>query len=149
MGIAPPPHPHPRVGGTDGGDAGSDGGDADRPVLTVVGQFTVAVPAVVTQDQVRELRTRQLRRSSLHNAALKYLRHTHEDPPGLPTVDRVDITHHDPFHIGGLRRGSGVVFTSVENESQQWSWRYRLAPFSNEVLQQLIARGGRRSLAGL
>lgn len=96
---------------------------------------------VATMDQIRALRqTPQLPRA-VHNTALKWLRDTHESPPGQPTVSRVPITYDDPLEIGVLDRGRGMAYTFVENRSQQWFWRSMLASFPDDVLEQVVGPG--------
>ena len=40
-----------------------------------------------------------------------------------------------------LHRGSGMAYTFVENQSQQWSWRSMLASFSDDVLEEVVGEG--------
>ena len=94
--------------------------------------------AVVTMDQILWWRRQpgtQRPRKGVHNTALKWLRDTHEHPPGRPVVPRVDITREDPLDIGVLQRDKGMAYTFVEHERQQWYWRSMLASFSDDVLR--------------
>ena len=100
---------------------------------------------VVTMDQIRWWRRQQGTqppRKGVHNTALKWLRDTHEHPPGRPTVPRVDITRIDPLEIGVLNRDTGMAYTFVENQRQQWSWRSMLASLSDDVLEQVVGDWG-------
>ena len=102
----------------------------------------MAGPTVVaTIDQIRDLRQGVQPPRAQHNTALKFLRDRHENPPGRPTVPRVDITRDDPLDIGVLQRGRGMAYTFVENQSQPWSWRPMLASLPNDVLQQVVGEG--------
>ena len=67
----------------------------------------------------------------LNNMALKWLRDSGEEPPGFPTIARVDTTDRDPLDIGVLERTgqgpSGMAYTFRQGEFQPWSWRQMLA----------------------
>ena len=96
---------------------------------------------VATMDQIRALRQTPQPPRAVHNTALKWLRDTHESPPGQPTVSRVPIPYDDPLEIGVLDRGRGMAYTFVENRSQQWFWRSMLASFPDDVLEQVVGPG--------
>ena len=40
----------------------------------------------------------------LNNVALEWIRDSHEDPPGHPTTDCVDLTLSDPLQIGVVEK---------------------------------------------
>ena len=46
----------------------------------------------------------------LNNIALKYIRDSSEKPRGVPTTERVDLTDFDPFQIGVLEKGNGLIY---------------------------------------
>ena len=48
---------------------------------------------------------------NLNNTALKYIRDTHENPRGFPTVRYVDVGSQDIWYIGKLQRSSGEDYT--------------------------------------
>ena len=48
---------------------------------------------------------------SLNNTALKYIRDSHEEPRGTPTVEFVDLFDKDPYRIHTLRRGTGEDYS--------------------------------------
>lgn len=66
----------------------------------------------------------------LNNVALKWIRDTHEDPPGNPTTDRVDLTSSDPLQIGVIVRSGGMDYAFHATETTPWSWRQMLAAMS-------------------
>ena len=104
----------------------------------------VAAPVVATVEQISSLREVGQRPPpwSVHNTALKYLRDSNEDPPGLPRCWRgVDITDKDTLEIGVLLRGKGPAYTFVEGRSQQWAWRDMLAAFSDSILREVVGCG--------
>ena len=78
----------------------------------------------------------------LNNVALKYIRDSNENPRGVPTTDRVDLTDFDPFQIGVLEKGIGMDGSKLasyshywfkDGESQPWSWRQMLAALNAEA----------------
>ena len=69
----------------------------------------------------------------LNNLALKWIRDSHEDPPGNPITDRVDLTHSDPLGIGVIERDGGMSYRFKEGETEPWSWRQMLAAMSPEA----------------
>ena len=76
-------------------------------------------------DDLARLSVSQLFR--LNSAALKWIRDGHENPPGVPTTDGVDLTDTDPLLIGVIERTVGMDYTFKENERTPWSWRQMLA----------------------
>ena len=75
------------------------------------------------------------------NTALKYIRDTHEDPPGYPRVPFVDITHKDPLPIGVLLRTTGMGYAFQENATQPWSWRQMVAGWGEEAREKICGCG--------
>ena len=67
----------------------------------------------------------------LNNAALKWLRDTHENPMGFPTVETVELTDTDPLDIGVIEKPSGMDYSfKGRGERTPWSWRQMLAGMS-------------------
>ena len=88
----------------------------------------VAVIPLVTVEEIQDLRRDYLQTKSmppwqLNNTALKFLRDSNENPPGVPQVVEIDLTPEDEVSIGVLARNKGMAYTFVEGEFQQWSWR--------------------------
>ena len=77
----------------------------------------------------------------LSNTALKYIRDTHENPPGYPRVPFVDITHKDPLPIGVLLRTTGMGYAFQENATQPWSWRQMVAGWGEEAREKICGCG--------
>ena len=69
----------------------------------------------------------------LNNVALKYLRDSHENPPGNPTTGCVDLTLSDPLQIGVIEKSTGNMYKFKKGEAQPWSWRQTLAALSREA----------------
>ena len=61
----------------------------------------------------------------LNNVALEWVRDSHEDPPGNPTTDCVDLTLSDPLQIGVIEKSTGMDYKFKECETQPWSCRTR------------------------
>ena len=76
----------------------------------------------------------------LNNVALTWIRDTHEDPPGFPTVDRVELTHLDPYMIGVIEKTVGMDYSFTEGQLQPWSWRQMLAAFSPSVRELILGQ---------
>ena len=77
----------------------------------------------------------------LNNIALKWIRDSHEEPPGWPTTDRVDLTNRDPLEIGILDRTTGPGYGFKADEKQPWSWRQMVAAMAPEVKTQILGAG--------
>ena len=74
----------------------------------------------------------------MNNTALKWIRDSHEQPPGFPTAWMVDLTDTDPMDIGVLDRNTGMAYSFKDGETQPWSWRQMLAAFKPEVLEKVL-----------
>ena len=74
----------------------------------------------------------------LNNVALKWIRDSHEDPPGHPTTDCVDLTGSDPYEIGVIERHGGMEYQFVAGRTQPWSWRQMLAAMSAQAKELLL-----------
>ena len=138
MNLAPPCS---RVGGADGG--GTDNMDAlagEEVVLDIV-PLTGATVAATIGEICACRRQGPLPHHAINNNALKWLRDTHEDPPGQQVVHRVDTTSDDPLEIGVLERDRGMAYRFLENESQLWSWKDMLASFQDEVMVEVTGLG--------
>ena len=77
---------------------------------------------------------------ALSNTALKSIRDTHENPPGFPITDAVDLFEHDPFPIKTLHRTTGMRYELTEPE-QPWSWRRMLNGMRLETLARVVGPG--------
>ena len=66
----------------------------------------------------------------LNNVALKWIRDLHENPPGNPITNCVDLTHTDPLQIGVIEKTTGMDYKFKAGETQPWSWRQMLAALS-------------------
>ena len=83
---------------------------------------------------------------SLNNTALKWIRDTHENPRGHPTVEEVDLTDSDPLQIGVLvkpTQGMDYGF-APGGATQPWSWREMLAAMPQNARARILgdpARG--------
>ena len=89
-----------------------------------------AFNAVVTMEQIRASGTQPWK---LNNTALKWLRDTHENPPGIPTVPELDLTSQEEIMIQTLVEpgGQDYSFTApptamVMAENAQWLQRGEL-----------------------
>ena len=87
------------------------------------GSHRAAVAA--TPEQLAQLHVEQ--DFKRNNVALKWIRDTHEAPPGKPTVACVDVTQHDPYQIGVIEKGTGMEYSFKHGQTQPWSWRQMLA----------------------
>ena len=92
----------------------ADGGGAEEG-----GGHRAAVAA--TPAELAQVRVAQP--FSMNSVALKWIRDSHENPPGKPTTLCVDLTNTDPMQIGVIQKNTGMAYTFVENETQPWSWR--------------------------
>ena len=54
----------------------------------------------------------------LNNIALTWIWDSHEEPPGKPAADRVDLTHSDPLEIGVIERTSGMNYCLKEGRDE-------------------------------
>ena len=81
-----------------------------------------------TPEDLAQLRVVQS--FQLNNVALKWFRDSHENPPGKPTTDCVDLTKSDPMQIGVIEKNTGMEYAFKANATQPWSWRQMLAGLS-------------------
>ena len=93
-----------------------------------------------------DIRAAENQQWKLNSTALKYIRDTHEDPPGKPTVPHVDLSQKDPMQILTLSRTSGEAYELVK-PYQEWSWLKMLHSLShgdggNDLLQKLVGPEG-------
>ena len=81
----------------------------------------------------------------LNNTALKWIRDTHENPRGHPTVEEVDLTDSDPLQIGVLVKTQGMDYGFAPGgATQPWSWREMLAAMPQNARARILgdpARG--------
>ena len=84
-----------------------------------------AAAAVASYEDLALLNVKQPFR--LNNVALKWIRDSHEDPPGRPTTHCVDLTNTDPLEIGVIEKNTGMAYNFKQGERQPWSWREMLA----------------------
>ena len=79
----------------------------------------------------------------LNNTALKWLRDTHENPPGIPTVPELDLTSQEEIMIQTLVEPGGQDYSFTE-PLQAWSWRKMLNGFNEENLIKAVGGTGVR-----
>ena len=82
---------------------------------------------------------------SLNSTALKHIRDTGEDPPGIPILDPggldgLDLFDRDPFPIMTLKRSTGMHYELVP-PLQPWSWRRMLNAMTDATLKQVVGPG--------
>ena len=97
------------------------------------------LPQAMRADSFKDIPVTQSWR--LNNTALKYIRDTHEAPPGYPTVPLVDFTDKDTLPIGVLLRTKGMGYAFQENATQPWSWRQMIAGWSEELREKICGSG--------
>ena len=73
----------------------------------------------------------------LNNAALKYIRDTHENPPGVPTTEYVYLTDAGPYQIGVISHPGGMDYSFTE-EKEPWSWRQMLAGMTETAKTDIL-----------
>ena len=98
-----------------------------------------AAMAVVRLDDLLGSRINQP--FKLNNTALKWIRDTHEDPPGCPTQECVDLTALDPLQIGVLERDQGMSYSFQGDATQPWSWRQMLNGLRADILETIVGNG--------
>ena len=97
-----------------------------------------AFNAVVTMEQIRASGTQPWK---LNNTALKWLRDTHENPPGIPTVPELDLTSQEEIMIQTLVEPGGQDY-SFTAPLQPWSWQKMLNGFNEENLRKAVGDAG-------
>ena len=107
-----------------GGSPGADDEDDDADAV-----------AASQADLARVIVSQPLKLDSI---ALKWIRDSHEDPPGNPNTDRVDLTHSDPLEIGVAERDGGMSYRFKEGETEPWSWRQMLAAMHPEATNPIL-----------
>lgn len=78
-----------------------------------------------------------------NNAALKYFRHMHENPPGVPTVAEVAIPM-DQLTVDFQmcdHDAKGVGFTFLHGAWHPWSWRAFVRELGPEKGAELVGAG--------
>ena len=133
--------------------AGGDGRD-----VAMVTQNDNTTAAVAAQDDSLEaavaLSPRALAEIHLTQAfalnpiALKWIRDTHESPPGWPTVDWVELTDTDPLQIGVADKSHGQD-RWITNRQQPWSWRQMLAGMSPSYQAAVLGVNGSSPCLGV
>jgi hypothetical protein len=122
--------------------ASSSRGDGDTntpPVHAAVAATQRGV--ALRRDALKEVHISFSQPFKQNNAALKYLRMIGENPPGKPTVDRYELTEHDPIDIGVIVHAKGTAFSFRPGEFQPWSWRYMLKSMSSRMHDELMGTG--------
>ena len=92
------------------------------------GESRPQAAVAATPEDLKHVKVEQ--RFELNNVALKWFRDSHENPPGTPTTECVDLTDSDTIQIGVIERNTGMEYAFKENERQPWSWRQMLAGLS-------------------
>ena len=93
-----------------------------------------------TLDQIRAFDT-PTQRNDLNNVALKWLRDTNENPPGVPTVEYVDITDQPMIDIGMIVRSKGPLYAFDPIQRQPWSWLAMIKGYRAEVQARIVGNG--------
>jgi hypothetical protein len=106
--------------------AGQSEGPEPAVAASMAGQSEGPEPAVAASPEDLA-RVRVTQPFMLNNVALKWIRDSHENPPGSPTTDCVDLTLTDPLQIGVIDRNSGMDYKFKAGETKPWSWRQMLA----------------------
>ena len=131
--------------------------DADGRDAAVAAQNDDTKAAVVAQDDgpeaavalspmaLAEIRVTQ--RFALNNNALKWIRDSHEFPPGCPTVGYVELTDKDPLPIGVLERTRGPPYRFITGLQQPWSWREMIAGMSPHAQDAVLGANPRLGVA--
>ena len=73
-----------------------------------------------------------------NKTALKWIRDSHEDPPGFPTTNSVDLTCTDPMRIGVIGKSSGMDYSFKPGETTEWSWRQMLAALPPAAKERVL-----------
>ena len=95
-------------------------------------------PTVVT---VAGIRASGKQSRSLGNVALKFIRDSHEDPPGTASQPNgVDLFDEDPYEIMTLSKTKGVDYSLVL-PFQPWSWRAMLNGMDDATLERIVGEG--------
>ena len=80
--------------------ASSSSSGPEAAVAALSARAEAAVAA--TPEQLAKVKVTQP--FKLNNVALKWIRDKHEQPPGTPIRECVDLTDYDPYNIGVMRR---------------------------------------------
>ena len=133
--------------------AGGDGRD-----VAMVTQNDNTTAAVAAQDDSLEAAVALSPRAlaeihltqvfALNSIALKWIRYTHESPPGRPTVDWVELTDKDPLQIGVADKSHGQD-RWISNRQQPWSWRQMLAGMSPPYQAAVLGVNGSSPCLGV
>ena len=129
-----------------GWTAQDDGSQTPAPAAVAAqgdGSQTTALAAVASPAQLAAMTVKQPFR--LNNTALKWIRDSHENPRGHPTVEEVDLTDSDPLQIGVLVKTQGMDYGFAPGGvTQPWSWREMLAAMPQKARARILgdpARG--------
>ena len=120
--------------------AQNDGSQTPAPAAVAAqgdGSQTTALAAVASPAQLAAVTVKQPFR--LNNTALKWIRDSHENPPGHPTVEEVDLTDSDPLQIGVLVKTQGMDYEFAPGgATQPWSWREMLAAMPQNARARIL-----------
>ena len=111
----------------------------EQPLVSFLAPpLAMSAPAAVAARlcELREMKVEQ--KFKLNNTALKWIRDSHEQPPGYPTHERVDLTETDPLDIGVLVRDTGMEYSFAPNATQPWSWRQMLAALDPSCMAAIV-----------
>ena len=111
----------------------------EQPLVSFLAPpLAMSAPAAVAVRlcELREMKVEQ--QFKLNNTALKWIRDSHEEPPGYPTHERVDLTETDPLSIGVLERSKGMSYRFVPKAIQPWSWREMLAGLRPDAMAAIV-----------
>ena len=98
------------------------------------------LPEVVTVEYIQSVESIQ-QAIKLNNTALKWIRDTHENPPGTPTVQYVALTqYHTAYQIGKLGRCKGEEYWWTGG-TQPWSWLHMFKSMRPDDMNTIIGKG--------
>jgi hypothetical protein len=104
---------------------------------------TRKLPHVVTVEYIQSVKSTH-QKFMLNNVALKWIRDTHESPPGVPSVEYVNL---NDYHTEGLQIGIIGRVTEWSQEywwltgSQPWSWLQMFKSMKPECIEAIIGDG--------
>ena len=83
----------------------------DGPQAAVAARDDGPQAAVAALSAIRLNGIRVTQPFKLINVALKWLRDTHENPRGFPTVETIELTDTDPLPIGVIETTTGMDYS--------------------------------------
>ena len=128
--------------GATGGQSVTEGAEGEGHGAPVGGwPAAVGAKVVLTREQVKSRRPFVTAGWNDHNTALKYFRDNNEMPPGVPTVDGIDLTETAGVDVLNIRKqeGWGEWYEFHQADGYfQWDWRDMLASFDDQTLDRIL-----------